>query len=333
MAAHFWHPELYQGSSRRRRYFEGWYWKHVTADLSESWSFIPGIARGERPGDGYSFVQAIEGATGRSWWFEYPLEAFSASTRKLVVEVGRNRFSEDGMRLELSGPDGSFEGEVAFTGITRPRSFPWAPGVMGPYSFAPFMECSHGLVSLHHDLAGDVRVRLPGEASARRVSFNGGSGYAEKDWGRSMPQSWIWTQSNNFPARGDAFMLSVAHIPWLGTSFTGFLCIGTFGGKLVREATWTGAKLAGLHVEDSLVSVVVERRGLRVEVRVSRPRGGILRAPQDGILSRRIPETVDAILHLRLARNGATFFEGEAGKAGLEVVGQLTYSPGRPRNR
>lgn len=152
MAPRFWHPELYQGSSRRRRYFEGWYWKHVTADLSESWSFIPGIARGERPGDGYSFVQAIEGATGRSWWFEYPLEAFSASTRKLVVEVGRNRFSEDGIRLELSGPDGSFEGEVAFTGITRPRSSPWAPGVMGPYSFAPFMECSHGLVSLHTTL-------------------------------------------------------------------------------------------------------------------------------------------------------------------------------------
>ena len=53
MAPRFWHPELYQGYWRRRRYFEGWYWKHVTADLSESWSFIPGIARGERPGDGY----------------------------------------------------------------------------------------------------------------------------------------------------------------------------------------------------------------------------------------------------------------------------------------
>jgi tocopherol cyclase len=148
-----------------------------------------------------------------------------------------------------------------------------------------------------------------------------------------MPRSWIWTQSNNFAARGDSFMLSVAHIPWLGTSFTGFLCIGTLGGKLVREATWTGAKLAGIHVEDSLVSVVVERRALRVEVRVSRPRGGILRAPQDGILSRRIPETVDAVLHLRLARDGVTLFEGEAGKAGLEVVGQLTPSPERRRNR
>jgi len=330
MAPHFWHPERYQGSSRRRRYFEGWYWKHVTADLAESWSFIPGIARGERPGEGYSFIQAIEGATGRSWWFEYPLEAFSASTRKPAIEVGRNRFSEDGIRLELSGPDGSFEGDVTFTGITRPRSSPWAPGVMGPYSFAPFMECSHGLVSLHHDLAGEVRVRLPGEASVRRVSFKGGSGYAEKDWGRSMPRSWIWTQSNNFPARGDSFMLSVAHIPWLGTSFTGFLCIGTFGGKLVREATWTGAKLAGLHVEDSQVRVAVERRGFRVEVRVSRARGGILRAPQDGILSRRIPETVDAVLHLRLACNGATLFEGEAVKAGLEVVGDAASlaSPG-----
>jgi tocopherol cyclase len=321
MAPRFWHPELYQGSSRTRCYFEGWYWKHVTADLSESWSFIPGIARGERRGDGYAFVQAIEGATGRSWWFEYPLEAFSASTRRLVVEVGQNRFSEVGMHLALSGPDGSFEGEVAFAGIVRPRSSPWAPGVMGPYSFVPFMECSHGLISLHHDLAGDLRVRLPGETFTRRISFDGGNGYAEKDWGRSMPRCWIWTQSNNFPARGDSFMLSVAHIPWLGSSFTGFLCIGTLGGTLVREASWTGAKLAGLRIEDSAVSVVVMQRRLRVEARVSRPRGGILRAPQDGILSRRIPETVDAILHLRLSLNGATFFEGEAGKAGLEVVG------------
>ena len=37
------------------------------------------------------------------------------------------------------------------------RSYPgtiFSPGIMGWYSFVPFMECKHGIVSINHDLTG-----------------------------------------------------------------------------------------------------------------------------------------------------------------------------------
>ncbi|MDP3177681.1 MAG: tocopherol cyclase family protein [Spirochaetaceae bacterium] len=149
----------------------------------------------------------------------------------------------------------------------------------------------------------------------------GRRGYAEKDWGSSMPESWIWTQSNNFAHAGDSFMLSVARVPWLGSSFTGFICVGSLGGAELREATYTGARLSKLVISERLVSLAIDRATDHIEVQVERSRGGSLRAPLRGELSRRISESVDAALRVRWIKAGALIFEGRAMKAGLEVVG------------
>ena len=37
-------PEVFQGNLKRKKYFEGWYFKHVSKDLKNVWSFIPGIS-------------------------------------------------------------------------------------------------------------------------------------------------------------------------------------------------------------------------------------------------------------------------------------------------
>ena len=63
---------------------------------------------------------------------------------------------------------------------------------MGWYSFVPFMECNHGIVSVNHDLYGEISV------NGNVIDFNNGKGYIEKDWGVSFPEAWIWIQSNNF---------------------------------------------------------------------------------------------------------------------------------------
>jgi hypothetical protein len=310
-----WRPDVYQGSRRKRRYFEGWYFKEVSADFAEPWSFIPGIARGEGKGEGYAFVQAIDGRSGRTWWFEYPLEEFEASRRALDIRVGESRFSAEGAVLDLEGEGARLRGELRFGDFRRLPLRLFSPGVMGPFSFLPFMECKHGLVSLDHRVEGGFEV------DGRSIDMGGGRGYIEKDWGSSMPSSWIWMQSNNFPSRGDSFMLSIARIPWLGGAFTGFLCAASLGGRLLREATYTGAALEDVRLEDGRVRLAIARAGHRIELHASRSRGGLLRAPVNGLLSRRIAESVDADIGIRWTKDGATLFEGEAGKAGLELVG------------
>jgi hypothetical protein len=311
-----WNTTPLQGGRRTRRYFEGWYFKQVSRDRRETWSIIPGISRGSEESQAYSFVQVIEGRTGRTWWFEYPASAFSASSKKLDIIVGNSRFSREGIELSLREGETYLAAEISFGPFATlpPRVF--APGVMGPYSFAPFMECSHGLVSLDHELGGWMEIE------GRRSSLEGGRGYAEKDWGSSMPSSWIWTQSNNFPVPGDSFMFSVAKVPWLGSSFNGFLCAARLGGSLVLEASWTGAELRELQVMDDSVEFALGRGKHLVEARITRSRGGILRAPVEGLLTRRIAESVDAELEVRWSEAGLLRFEGRALNAGLEIVGE-----------
>ncbi len=106
---------------------------------------------------------------------------------------------------------------------------------MGPYSFAPFMECYHGVLSFDHDMNGTLIMN--GES----VNFDGGRGYIEKDWGRAFPRAWVWGQSNHFDHPGTSITISVATIPWLRTSFRGFIIGLWHDRKLYRFATYTGA--------------------------------------------------------------------------------------------
>ena len=76
------------------------------------------------------------------------------------------------------------------------------------------MQCRHGVVSMGHTVHG--RVTVDGQTHV----FGGGSGYAEKDSGRSFPKSYLWLQCNDFTPPC-ALMLSIAHIPFLGGAFTG----------------------------------------------------------------------------------------------------------------
>ena len=239
-----WLPESFQGKNKKRNYFEGWYFKHSAGIAKGVFSFIPGIALGP-DGEGYSFVQVIEGRTGRSWWFQYPLNAFSAAERGLEISVGHNTFSSLGLHANLDNGSTCIEAELQYGAFSQ-HHFPfWSPGVMGPFSFMPGMECNHGLVSMDHSVEGFVKIE------EQTTTFTQGRGYIEKDWGKSMPEAWIWTQSNDFPLSGDSLMLSVAKIPFMGTSFTGFLCTAALGGQKYLFTTYNGSRIQKLVINDS----------------------------------------------------------------------------------
>jgi len=332
-----WSPASFQGGGKKRNYFEGWYFKHSGGTDEGVWSFIPGIALGSEKGSGYAFIQVIEGKTGRSWWFQYPAEEFHAAEAGLDIQVGKNRFTDKGIELDLADGESTIKGTFAY-GPFSIMEFPfWSPGVMGPFTFMPGMECNHGLVSLDHRVDGRLEV------DGRSVSIGDGRGYIEKDWGRSMPESWIWTQSNDFPRRGDSLMLSVAKIPWLGSAFRGFLCVFSHEGDKHLFTTYNGSRIEALSVTDERVDCSISRGGVKVggarvgggkgadeslEISVTRSRGakvrgGILRAPVAGLLSRRIAEAVDGRLTVRYSRSGSTVYETESPLAGLEIAGDL----------
>ncbi len=316
-----WSPVQFQGAGKNSHYFEGWYFKNVSVDGDHIWSVIPGISIVDK-NNKHAFIQFIDGNTAETWYVKFPFDEFSYSRKEFEVAIGKNHFSYDGIQLDIDSDEIKAKGMVSFSNIMPLKSTFFNPGIMGWYSFMPFMECYHGLVSMNHDLAGSLSI------NNSLVDFSEGKGYSEKDWGRSMPSAWVWMQTNHFQQPGVSFMLSVAKIPWLGSSFTGFLCVLLLDGKIHRFATYTGAKITSLDIGDESVKVEVKDKNYTLKVKAQHAGRGILAAPVQGAMDRRIAESVDATIELLVSdKNGNEVFLGEGKNAGLELVGDSNELP------
>lgn len=325
-----WRPAMYHGHGRRRNFFEGWYYKFVDATERRVFAVIPGIFLGRDASTSHCFVQVLDGATGRSTYHRYPVERFWASEYELDLRVGPNRFDLDRIQLDIDDANRALHGELHFEGVT-----PWpvtltSPGIMGPYSFAPFMECYHGVLSFDHAVHGTLTM------DGAPINFAGGRGYIEKDWGQAFPQAWVWGQSNHFDRAGPSITVSVATIPWLGTSFRGFIIGLWHERQLYRFATYTGAQLTRLQLSDTHLSLRVEDKRHRLEIDAARSEGGLLHAPYRIDMLQRVTESLTATIAVKLIDrlSGAVIFDGVGRHAGLEINGDIQQimdePPGQP---
>jgi tocopherol cyclase len=317
-----WRPAAFHGWGKRPPYFEGWYFKVVDRAGEHPYSVIPGMFIGRDPGSSHSFVQTLDGATGRSTYHCYPLDAFVAAPRELDVRIGPNRFRLDQIALDIRNPEHTVRGELRFSGMAGWPVTPASPGIMGWYAYVPFMECYHGVLSFDHAISGHLAI------DGKDLDYSGGRGYIEKDWGKSFPKAWIWTQTDHFTTVGTSLTASVAVIPWLRGAFTGFIAGLWHEGRLYRFATYTGAKLERQEVTDRQVVLhYVDPRsgGYRLELEATRARGGLLHSPERTAMLERVNETLTASVHVRLIENrtGKPIFDEVGEHAALEVVGEL----------
>ncbi len=311
------HPEGYHGDAQTGGFFEGWYVKLVSADRAHRWAVIPGVFLGP-DGDGEAFVQVLDGSSGDSTYVPYPLEDFSARSDGFDVVVGPNRFASSGVHLDL--PEASLSGAVRFTDPLTPWPVrPWSPGIMGWYAWVPFMECYHGVVSFDHGLVGTLTH------DGTPLRLDGGRGYLEKDWGQAFPAGYVWMQTNHFATPGTCLTASVALIPWLRGEFRGFIVGLRHGGRLYRFATYTRARTTQLAIDDAHVTWSLRSAdGMTLDLRAERRRGGLLHAPIRTEMHRRVEETLDARVHVRLGdTDGRTLLDDRGECAGLEVHGDL----------
>jgi len=309
------HPEGFHGGGVRSSYFEGWYVKLVSADHGARFAVIPGVFLDPK-GVGEAFVQVLDGRTGESWYHRYDVAEFGADDDRFNVRVGPNRFTERGVVLDLP----SLQGEVRFATPLHPWPVMWrSPGVMGWYAWVPRMECKHGVVSFGHDLEGTL---LHGGAA---TSFDGGRGYCEKDWGAAFPSAYVWMQTNHFGERTTCLTASVALIPWVRSEFRGHIVGLLHRGELHRFATYTGAVTTRLELDDDVVRWHLRsKQGSVLELTADRPRGGLLHAPVRTEMHRRVEETLDATIHVRLLdRSGRVLLDDVGRCGGLEVHGDL----------
>lgn len=309
------HPDQFQGKGKDKRYFEGWYFKVVNQSETVALAIIPGVAM-DREGRKQAFIQVLDGKKQTSVYHKFDFESFTASDAAFHVAIGKNLFTPHS--IELCLPD--VYGRLEFANlVTWPT--PWySPGIMGPYSFVPFMECYHGIVSMDHSISGQITVGGIGQ------DFSNGRGYTEKDWGRSFPSAYVWMQSNHFSLPGISVKASVAKIPWIRSSFVGFIAGIWLNDRLIRFTTYNGSALRKLKIDSQRVELVFENRNYHLSISANREMCTGLASPIQGMMDGRIEESMTSSLEvvLRDRRSGREMLHDRGRNAGMEVAGNIS---------
>ena len=309
-------PLVFQGSTDKKNYFEGWYYKNVTANLNEVYSFIPGISLTNK--NKHAFIQIINGISGETWNVEYPIETFRSIKNPFKVCIGDSCFSENGFELNIQDKKININGKIEFLNRVQFPSSLFSPGIMGWYSFVPFMECKHGIGSVKHDLQGELSI------NKKTIDFTRGTGYIEKDWGTSFPESWIWLHCNTFAEPDCSFTFSVAKIPWLGNFFMGHICFLYLKGKFYLFATYNGSKITQIKFNNPNLDISIENKTHRLNIFARQNRSGDLKAPVIGEMNRIIKESVDSEIEIQLFdKSGNLKFSSKGKRAGLEIIEKI----------
>jgi len=306
-------PEIFQGNLKNRNYFEGWYFKHVSHDVKQVWSFIPGVSLTEN--DPHAFIQVINGITGESEYIIYNLDEFIWDKKKFYLKVGNSVFTERYVDLKIENENLKVSGHLEYNNIVRyPKSL-FSPGIMGWYSFVPFMECKHGIISVNHDLNGKMTV------NDNVINFDDGKGYIEKDWGTSFPEAWLWIQANNFYDHNTSFTFSIAKIPWRGKFFIGFIAFLYFNNKFFLFSTYNNSVITEINHTGESIRLTMKNKNSILKISVVKNTFGELRAPASGDMSRRIKESIDSEVNLSLFdKQNNLLYNDASQRAGLEVI-------------
>jgi tocopherol cyclase len=307
-------PEQFQGWNRNKNYFEGWYYKIVSNDEQFAFAIIPGIAI-DHQGNRQAFIQILDGKKRTAKYHKFEAESFSSAKKQFEISIHENFFS--GSRLSVNLP--YFKGELKFRGnIPWPNHW-YSPGIMGPYSFLPLMECYHGIVSMDHAVDGWLKV------NGEDIDFKGGRGYIEKDWGKSFPSAYLWLQTNHFSQPGISLKSSIAKIPYLNYSFIGFISGIWLGDRLIRFTTYNQSIIRKCSIDQNKVELVMQNKKYTLEVMTLREASTPLASPILGLMDGRIEESMNARVEVILSdrQSGITILNDVGRNGGLEVAGKI----------
>jgi hypothetical protein len=311
-----WKPEVYHGHNQSAPYFEGWYYKLIGKERTERLALIPGISMQNE--DSHSFIQVLDGQSGKAYYARYEAKDFHAEMDRFIVRIGDSEFQDHTVKLSIHQSDLDLKGELYF--INR---FPWpvsmtSPGAMGPYSFVPMMECYHGILSMNHEIQGDLIL------NGERMSFSGGKGYTEKDWGSSFPQGYYWMQCNNFQEYTASLTCSVARIPWLTGAFRGLLAGLYWQNRFYKFTTYSGAKVESFKLGSGTAEISLRDKTHILRIVTRSEDSADLKAPDGQSMGRRAAQSMKSSVELEFRTvGGEVLLRTQSDAGAVETGGDL----------
>lgn len=285
---------FYHGSGKPG-YFEGWYLKQQSAD--ETLAFIPAFHR-DMDGRASASLQVV--TKERAFHIDFPAQVFYARRNCFFVRIGDCIFQRQGCIINVK------DGELQAEGVLRFGPFLQTPyDIMGPFRHVPLMQCRHSLFSLHHTVDGSVSV------NGRIYDFTSADGYMEGDRGASFPRRYLWTHCRH---EGVSLMLSVAEIPFAGTSFVGCLGFVYHKGREYRIGSYCGVRLLRVEPEE----IVLKQGALRLTITLLEGQSHPLRAPKKGSMAGMIRECPVCRVRYTCSLRDRPLFDFESGQASYE---------------
>ena len=317
------YPILFQGNSKSKEYFEGWYYKQVSRDEKSVISFIPGISLFNN--DVHSFLQYIfisidenNKQTIKTGYVRFPLEDFKVSNSPFTLQVGDNIFTENKVSIKISDANTNIEGTLELGYLTPIERSNLTPNIMGYFAYIPKMECYHGIVSMNHRANGMLRV------NNKEIDFNMGKGYMEKDWGTSFPKKYIWIQCNNFKNENTSMFCSIAHIPFMKRSFLGHISNIIINGKEYRFATYNKSRFKIESINSGKIVLLLENSKVKFKIEATLNEGGELISPHQGKMQGVVKEGLSGEVKIYLYNEeNESIYEDIGHMAGIEVFGFL----------
>ena len=273
-------------------YFYGWYYR-CQSD-TQTLAIIPSVHK-TKDGD-HCAIQLIMDAEA----FHVPFPYRDFRKDRSQIEIGSNRFGDEGIHLDIHTPELHAIGDLRF-GPFSPLRY----DIMGTFRYVPFMQCRHSVFSMKHTVHGEISI------NGMPYIFRDATGYMEGDRGHSFPKEYLWTQCS-FPE--GSLMLSVADIPFGPFRFTGIIGIVHLHGKEYRIATYLGAK----PVRITPGKIIVRQGNFTLTIEPEAFSGHPLQAPVGGAMHRTIYEHPSCKVYYRFEINRKTLLELDAPNAAFE---------------
>lgn len=306
-------PELFQGEeylNTDKSYFEGWYFKNTCRN--KGISFIPGISiEGKNK---KSFIQVITNSS--SYFINYKIEEYKFSHNPFYIKIANNVFSKYGVFIDIhdNTQNLKIKGKINYSNFRNIKTNFINPNIMGPFSYIPFMECNHAILSMKNYVNGTISI------NNEKLIFSDGLGYIEKDWGHSFPKSYIWCQGNCFKKSNTSFMLSMANIPFKIINFKGLICDLIIDKKEYKFTTYNNAKILKNEIKNDELDIVLKKGNTILNIKSAFQKGNKLFAPVMGKMEKDIFESINSVIMITLIKNNKVIFSDISTNCGLEVV-------------
>lgn len=185
---------------------------------------------------------------------------------------------------------------------------------MGPFSYVPFMECNHAILSMQNTVNGCIYI------NQEKMEFDNDKGYIEKDWGCSFPKSYIWCQGNNFKNSNASFMLSIADIPFQFFSFRGLICDLLIDKEEFKFTTYNHTKIIEYEMKENFFNITLKRKSDILNIKSNYSAGQKLFAPVNGKMEKNILESISTTILVTLKKDNKIIFSDTSTLCGLEIV-------------